>query len=680
MDTSPEPPVARLPLIASLVPDRRDRSSAAVQAPAVRTILVLKLDHIGDLLIGAPALMLLRRSFPDAHITLACGPWNVGLARRLGVADTIVAASIYSQNSLADLDAVARMARQDAAFAELDAKGLGPFDLAIDLRRDDDTRELLKMFDARLYAGFGDLETFNYLDVALPFTRHGLHDGASYVKLGPQDLDGGMGHTIDADGLHLTARQGRIELQLSTDTVWPPTDEGIADTRMLGAALHRIDVRGAGGLRELARERMSFGPGWLDWEPWGRWSSLADAVLTLSFPTTTAEVDLLVRVQGHTAHPHPRATVRVSTRDGEAQYTFQTGEEPVSLALACRADISAPTASSERILLRPGRYRGVLRVKLDDPQDWTPLTLSVRGAKLPTRVCKLKTPDAVAEGGVLEFPFEFEHRDAAEPVIVEIEAEPSERGGRLGVLGVELQCLQARSPRLPVTHMETQLLDLAAMVALRFAPELVGPGEEVARRLSEPVAGSSAAEAVAKLRARRGGRRILGLKTPDRRLIGVAIGANKETKRWPDDYFFDLCRRLLRRGVHLALFGGPKEAEDVRALTARLDAPDKVLDLCGCCRIEDLGEALAELDGFIGLDTGTTHFAGRVGVKTLALFGVSHDPKEWGPVGAKSAWAAVEAPCAGCSKSELSECDFGLRCMLMLTPEAVWPLVERQFL
>ncbi|MBV8848818.1 MAG: hypothetical protein JOZ16_04450, partial [Methylobacteriaceae bacterium] len=94
----------------------------------------------------------------------------------------------------------------------------------------------------------------------------------------------------------------------------------------------------------------------------------------------------------------------------------------------------------------------------------------------------------------------------------------------------------------------------------------------------------------------------------------------------------------------------------------------------------DLGEVLALLDGFIGLDTGTTHFAGRVGVPTLALFGTAHDPREWGPVGDKSAWAAMDAPCHHCSISEARFCALDVACMSSLRPEQVWPLVEQHLL
>lgn len=42
----------------------------------IRRILVIRPDHLGDLLFATPALSLVRQSFPDAHITGAVGPWG----------------------------------------------------------------------------------------------------------------------------------------------------------------------------------------------------------------------------------------------------------------------------------------------------------------------------------------------------------------------------------------------------------------------------------------------------------------------------------------------------------------------------------------------------------------------------------------------------------------------------
>jgi len=114
-----------------------------------RRLLVLKLDHYGDFLIGLPALKRLRQAFPAAHITLVCGSWNAELARRLGVADEIRIYDFFPENG--------------AFWSGKPFEGLGRFrevcrgnfDIAIDLRVDDDTRFLLKHVEAATRCGIG---------------------------------------------------------------------------------------------------------------------------------------------------------------------------------------------------------------------------------------------------------------------------------------------------------------------------------------------------------------------------------------------------------------------------------------------------------------------------------------------------------------------------------------------
>jgi ADP-heptose:LPS heptosyltransferase len=45
-------------------------------------VLLLRPDHIGDVLLTAPAIALLRSSLPAAHLTYVVGPWSVEAARR----------------------------------------------------------------------------------------------------------------------------------------------------------------------------------------------------------------------------------------------------------------------------------------------------------------------------------------------------------------------------------------------------------------------------------------------------------------------------------------------------------------------------------------------------------------------------------------------------------------------
>jgi heptosyltransferase-2 len=118
--------------------------SPVIAADRVATLLLVKLDHIGDFLLAAPAFALLRRSFPNARITLLCGPWNVALAERSGWFDTVVPLYFFAPRA-----EEVRPAMDPAVVTRL-----GVFDLAIDLRVDEDTRPVLMQARARLKAGY----------------------------------------------------------------------------------------------------------------------------------------------------------------------------------------------------------------------------------------------------------------------------------------------------------------------------------------------------------------------------------------------------------------------------------------------------------------------------------------------------------------------------------------------
>ncbi len=137
---------AQMPL-ARVVVERSPAGRHFGPGDPVCSILVLKVDHIGDLLLALPAFVALRRGFPDASITLMCGPWNVAVARRLDLFDRVVALSFFPGK----VDAARRRSFDPGAIAAL---GLGEFDLAVDLRVDEDSRLLLRHVRARFKAGY----------------------------------------------------------------------------------------------------------------------------------------------------------------------------------------------------------------------------------------------------------------------------------------------------------------------------------------------------------------------------------------------------------------------------------------------------------------------------------------------------------------------------------------------
>ncbi len=135
-----------------------------------RRILILKLDHLGDFIMGVPALETARRVFADAEITLVVGSWNRSMAVGLGVADSVVSFDAFPRNSSEEaVDLPARV----AAFRQAVT---GTYDVAIDLRTDPDTRFFLQHVEAGIKAGLGTRAQFDFLDIFLPIdlSRHGF--------------------------------------------------------------------------------------------------------------------------------------------------------------------------------------------------------------------------------------------------------------------------------------------------------------------------------------------------------------------------------------------------------------------------------------------------------------------------------------------------------------------------
>ncbi len=131
-------------------------------------ILVLKLDHLGDFVVGLPALRQLRQAFPRASITLVCASWNRHWADSSGLFDEVVTFDFFGATKAEWRGATPE---HFARFAKL---GLGYFELAIDLRHDPDTRPLLAQVDADIRAGFRAPRHLGglCLDLALPDMEH----------------------------------------------------------------------------------------------------------------------------------------------------------------------------------------------------------------------------------------------------------------------------------------------------------------------------------------------------------------------------------------------------------------------------------------------------------------------------------------------------------------------------
>ena len=129
----------------------------------IRRILLMKVDHIGDFVTALPAMRRVRELFPHAALTVLTAP-----AVRHLVPPEI---GIESFIGMQFFNARSELGRDTVGEAELQAMGrmlsARRFDLAVDLRKHGDSRDLLQRTGARLLAGFDTEGQFPFLDVAV---------------------------------------------------------------------------------------------------------------------------------------------------------------------------------------------------------------------------------------------------------------------------------------------------------------------------------------------------------------------------------------------------------------------------------------------------------------------------------------------------------------------------------
>ncbi len=133
-------------------------------ARSVNSVIVMKLDHRGDFMMAMEAFKVLRDAFDKAEMTLICGTWNVAEAERTGYFEHIVPFDFFPEDDSARTEMPSREWLIDRFGQCMAGKS---YDLAVDLRLYDDTRDLLRKIDARNRAGFDRFDDFPWMSIRL---------------------------------------------------------------------------------------------------------------------------------------------------------------------------------------------------------------------------------------------------------------------------------------------------------------------------------------------------------------------------------------------------------------------------------------------------------------------------------------------------------------------------------
>jgi ADP-heptose:LPS heptosyltransferase len=128
----------------------------------------------------------LRQAFPKDHITVVCGSWNAELARRLGIADEVRTYDFFPENGalwtgqpFEDLERFREICR-------------GGFDIAIDMRVDEDTRFLLEHVKAATRCGIGLRARYPFLDIVLPPQFERRENEGRWISIEPDRFESCM--------------------------------------------------------------------------------------------------------------------------------------------------------------------------------------------------------------------------------------------------------------------------------------------------------------------------------------------------------------------------------------------------------------------------------------------------------------------------------------------------------
>ena len=129
----------------------------------VRSILAIKLDHLGDFITAFPAFRRIKQRFPHAKLFVLASSGTTKLAMLEASIDEVIEFNFFQEES-----GRGQIEISAGVLAELRERlNKQRFDLAIDLRKHPETRELLRLSGARLTAGFDSESRFPWLDIAL---------------------------------------------------------------------------------------------------------------------------------------------------------------------------------------------------------------------------------------------------------------------------------------------------------------------------------------------------------------------------------------------------------------------------------------------------------------------------------------------------------------------------------
>jgi lipopolysaccharide heptosyltransferase II len=159
--------------------------------------------------------------------------------------------------------------------------------------------------------------------------------------------------------------------------------------------------------------------------------------------------------------------------------------------------------------------------------------------------------------------------------------------------------------------------------------------------------------------------------------FGMAPGAGFLTKRWPQEYFIEIAKKLITNmGSHIVLLGNQKEADLCAAIEKNVG--EGVVNAAGRFSLMESAAALAVCDLLICNDTGLMHLAAALKKPVIAIFGPTTRQLGFFPIGQNCRVIEnMNLACRPCTHIGRDRCPKKhFKCMREIFPEQVYQAVE----
>ncbi len=159
-------------------------------------------------------------------------------------------------------------------------------------------------------------------------------------------------------------------------------------------------------------------------------------------------------------------------------------------------------------------------------------------------------------------------------------------------------------------------------------------------------------------------------------LIAFHAGASCPSKRWPEERFAELGKKVLENSSYRVVIVGGKEDEAL-GQTLKATLGEKAVDLTGKLSLKELAALLKRCRLMVSNDSGPAHIAAAVGTPVICIFGRNQaglGPLRWRPLGKSHEILHKDVGCVVCLAHR---CTIGFECLQAITVEEVFSKLKQ---